>query len=209
MLKLVSVAVFGIAALFPYSVLPAQEPPPVEPGDRVRVTAAHGIRNRVGTLRALNNDSIVLENPGLVLPIDSVTQLEVSRGRKSRAGRGALIGLGFGVGIGAAVGFLISQDESGENECRGIEAQCTAIGAASLGLVGAGIGALAGAATKTDRWEEVPLERLRVTFVPQRDGRFGPSVRAAFGALLFLKSPLPTPELTEDWDSRIPLDAIG
>jgi hypothetical protein len=26
---------------------------------------------------------------------------------------------------------------------------------------------------KTDRWEEVPLDRLRVSFGPQRDGRFG------------------------------------
>jgi len=26
---------------------------------------------------------------------------------------------------------------------------------------------------KIDRWEEVPLDQLRVSFVPQLDGRFG------------------------------------
>ena len=30
-----------------------------------------------------------------------------------------------------------------------------------------------GASTKTDRWREVPLDRVRVSLGPQRDGRFG------------------------------------
>ena len=53
------------------------------------------------------------------------------------------------------------------------------IGGAGLGALGAGIGAIVGALIKTDRWEEVPLDRLRVSFVPQRGGRFalGLSVR--------------------------------
>jgi hypothetical protein len=32
---------------------------------------------------------------------------------------------------------------------------------------------MVGGSIKTDRWREVPLDRLRVGFAPQRDGRFG------------------------------------
>jgi hypothetical protein len=37
-----------------------------------------------------------------------------------------------------------------------------------------------GALIKTDRWEEVPLDRLRVSFAPKRDGRFTVGFRIAF-----------------------------
>ena len=45
-------------------------------------------------------------------------------------------------------------------------------------IVGAA-GGIVGYFIKTDRWEEIPLERLRVSLAPQRDGGFalGFSVR--------------------------------
>jgi len=45
-------------------------------------------------------------------------------------------------------------------------------------IVGAA-GGIVGYFIKTDRWEEIPLERLRVSLTPQRDGGFalGFSVR--------------------------------
>ena len=45
--------------------------------------------------------------------------------------------------------------------------------------VAVGVGAITGALIKTDHWEDVPLDRVRVSFGPQRDGRFalGASVR--------------------------------
>jgi hypothetical protein len=55
----------------------------------------------------------------------------------------------FGPGFAAGAGFVVG------------------------GLGGALIGALIGSASKTDRWQEVPLDRLRVSLGPQRDGRFG------------------------------------
>jgi len=42
------------------------------------------------------------------------------------------------------------------------------------------LGAVIGALIKTDRWEEVPLDALRVSFVPQRDGRFGLGMSVRF-----------------------------
>jgi hypothetical protein len=51
----------------------------------------------------------------------------------------------------------------------------------ALGMIpGALLDATIGALIKTDRWEEVPLERLRVSVAPQRDGRFAFGVRIAF-----------------------------
>jgi hypothetical protein len=50
---------------------------------------------------------------------------------------------------------------------------CAILGVLLGGAGGAGIGALIGASSKTDRWEEIPLDRWRVTPVATRDGRFG------------------------------------
>ena len=62
-----------------------------------------------------------------------------------------------------------------------VSAEGAVAGAAvGIGAVGAVVGALAGAFTKTDRWEEVPLDRLRVSFVPQRDGGFGVGLSVSF-----------------------------
>ena len=36
------------------------------------------------------------------------------------------------------------------------------------------------ASIKTDRWEEVPLDRLRVSFAPQRDARFALGFSVSF-----------------------------
>jgi hypothetical protein len=50
-----------------------------------------------------------------------------------------------------------------------------AIGAAAGILIGSSIGAV----IKTDRWEEVPLDQLRVSIVPRRDG-FALEISVAF-----------------------------
>ena len=48
-----------------------------------------------------------------------------------------------------------------------------------LGAIGGLAGGIAGNFIKTERWEEIPLERLRVSLAPQGDGGFslGFSVR--------------------------------
>ena len=48
------------------------------------------------------------------------------------------------------------------------------------GLLGAGVGAVIGWAIKTERWEEVPLDRLQLNMVPLRDGGFALGVSVTF-----------------------------
>ncbi len=54
------------------------------------------------------------------------------------------------------------------------------IGAAIGAGIGAVTGALVGFANKTEQWEEAPPDRLRVSFAPQRDGRFALGVSVRF-----------------------------
>jgi len=58
--------------------------------------------------------------------------------------------------------------------------ECVALGAAAFGVTGALVGLGIGALLKSERWEEVPLDRLRVNIVPQRDGRFALGLSVAF-----------------------------
>ena len=48
------------------------------------------------------------------------------------------------------------------------------------GLGGLVTGAFIGLAIETDRWQEVPLNHVRVSFAPQRDGRFGLGLSVRF-----------------------------
>ncbi len=169
---------------------------PVRPGARVRIS--HDCRTRTlssgatridcrtekGTLAALTADSVVLRigEPAtpLAVSLASVTRLDLYRGRRSLAGRGALIGLVVLGGFGAIAGFNLCELDETQAGCGlGDHLLGSVYGGALFGLLGIVIGAVTGALIKTDRWEEVPLDRLRVSFVPQRDGRFalGLSVR--------------------------------
>ncbi len=174
----------AILAFVPLASATAQVP--VRPGARVRVTGppicpptyilcVGGPRlQSVGTFVTWEADSLIMESNGnvLALPLDSVTKLEVSWGRKTNTGMGA--GIGFLVGglVGATIGYASYEECS----CLG-----GGVGPETLALVGAVIGGFGGLVTgaligleiETDRWEEVPLDQLRVSFVPQRDGKFG------------------------------------
>jgi hypothetical protein len=164
------------AALF------SQEQATVAPGDRVRVTAPTVDPDPfVGKLVALGTDTCVLEVEGRpghsALPFGSVERLEVSLGQKTKAGQyagmGGLIGgvMGVGIALGACSG----------GECEGVTGDLTGAAAVVFGIGGAGVGALLGAGIgsgiKVDRWETVPLDRLRVSVVPQRGGGVSVGVR--------------------------------
>jgi hypothetical protein len=141
----------------------------VSPGDRVRVTTPD--RGRYdGTLVALPPDSIVVDT--LRISLVAVTQLELHHGQKSKWATGAIIG---GVALGAATAAVVIAgcDPWGSHEeyCSISDAGFVAVTAAGA-VAGAAIGGAFGALSKSDRWEEVPLDQLRVSFAPQRDGRF-------------------------------------
>ncbi len=150
----------------------AQEPLVLEPGVLVRVTALDcGLRGRAATFRGFRADTLILGTTEC--PLASVTRLDVSRGQKSHAEAGFFIGVHAG-----ALGAL-AYCQLGEKRCAVFDNDFTL----GVVLVGAGVGILLGVITgrsiKTDLWEEVPLQRLRVSLAPQRDGRFalGFSVR--------------------------------
>ena len=118
----------------------------------------------------------------LAIPLASVTRLEVSRGRKSNAGRGAKIGaLVLGIpGVIAGLALVGRELCGGLGSCSDVGPEVVVV----LGAVGAGTGALIGAvigyAIRTERWVDLPPDQLRVNLVPQRDGRFGLGLSVRF-----------------------------
>ncbi len=170
----------AILAFVPASAT-SQEPPPVKVGDRVRVTAPDlGIRKQAGRFEALRANTLVVAvaESTMTFPVASVTRLEVSRGQKSRMGRGA----GFGLLGGGLLGFLISSRNcsTGGAGFTLTREQCIVVSTVGGTVVGTLLGLVAGALTKTDRWREVPLDRLRLQVAPQRDGRFGLGLSVRF-----------------------------
>jgi hypothetical protein len=168
------------------SPLAAQEAP-VEPGARVRVKAPPLQPDWVrGTVVGWESGSLVLEpekpegDTPLTLARDQITQLDVHRGRKSAAGKGALIGLGSGAVAGFALGFAACAGNTG-SPCTNDAGEGSPAGfALALGGVGAGLGALVGLLFRTDRWEAVPLEGIHVTFTPVYDGQPGLALSVSF-----------------------------
>ncbi|NIM52757.1 MAG: hypothetical protein GTO22_26515 [Gemmatimonadales bacterium] len=113
-------------------------------------------------------------NMPTAFPISSVAKLEVSRGKKSNVGRGALIG-----GLaGASLGAIVAAGACSADLPFGAKPSCSegdVVAIVALFTVPVtGIGALIGAVTKADRWENVPLDRIRL----------GPSPVAADGLAL-------------------------
>ena len=163
-------------AVAPLDGVMAQDALTVQVGTRVRVTAPElDLERYDGTLVAARGDTLTV---GTVhVPLTSVTRLDVHRGRTGNWRKGAKIGALVGLPAGLAYGVLIHvaycHDFDGDFECWPL----APLGAVAGGLAGALVGGAVGALT--DRWEEVPLERLRVSLAPQRDGGFalGFSVR--------------------------------
>ena len=177
----------AILAFVPLASATAQVP--IRRGERMRVTrlpicpATYTIcvggppLQSVGTFWAWEADSLIMESNGnaLALPLNSVTKLEVGQGQKSYTVEGAIIGLLVGgVAVGAIAIATYEECEGGWG-CLGDFGYGFAalVGALVGGLGGSAVGALIGASTKTDRWGEVPLDRVRVRLGPHRDGRFG------------------------------------
>jgi hypothetical protein len=106
----------------------------------------------------------------MAISIRDVVRLEVSRGRRRALGAG--VGFAAGAVLGATVGAVAY---SGTDTPR----ETVAVGSAAFGgVVSALLGLLIGG--MIDRWEEVPLDRLRPSVAAQHDGRLGLAVSIAF-----------------------------
>jgi len=139
----------------------------IDPGDRVRVTAPSlDLDKDVGTVASLVADTFVVEMEdradALDVPFSHVTRLEVHRGQKSRAGAGALIGAGAGAATGLTVALVSCAGDECHLDGSDVTGAVVLVLGAGSALAGAGLGALIGTAIKTDRWQLVPLDRIRV-----------------------------------------------
>ena len=139
-----------------------------EVGSRVRVWNTGGVLV-TGTLVEVDSGAIVVRTAVLnsraefidhdsIIPVTANTRLEVSKGRHSHGGRGALIGLGIGVGLAAlgAVGYAADVNSSPDTS-DGVGRVLLA-GVLVLGGGGALIGFAIGSASSSESWAEVTLD---------------------------------------------------
>ena len=143
----------------------AQSVVAVSPGSRVRISLEEGVlpganKRVVGTLVSMSDESVVIRTSAddpQSFPAASVTALEVSTGRTSRALQGALIG-GLALGTITAIQAYVAESNCEPEPFGGPLSGCgspggiAALGFVLGGTVGAGAGALIGAFIRTDRW---------------------------------------------------------
>src|SRR5688572_25391774 len=155
-----------------------------DPGERVRLTTHKSEDREKGVVVATDAESLTVSlgsgKPPVRFAIASLERLEVARGRRSAAKEGAITGgiLGgaFGVFAISVVSAVLCDNASGCDASAGAYLAGTGI----FGAGGAGLGALVGLAIKKDRWERVPMSRVRVGLQPVRGGA-GVGVSIAWG----------------------------
>lgn len=158
-----------------------------EPGTRVRITApcdatvvtarqaSSGSCSLAGELVFARADTLALATDGSIVRYDTgvLRGFELSRGYRSYRLYG---GIG-GFLIGAGVTYLVvnaggstslcdrsaNQDAMNRAECLGV----VALG----GTVGAGIGVIVGGLFRSERWQPIPLQGLRLSLAPGRSAR--------------------------------------
>ena len=163
----------------------AQNRRPPEVGSRLRAVvsftdsasqAAH-LGKLHGALVSWEGNRLLLREEArgetLAVPLAQVARLEVSRGLRSNAGRGALIGLVVGVAVGVPLGLAAYEDT--KRAFYGItpsQGQWVLGFGAGGGAVGALVGALIGEWHKTELWKTLPVPDIHVQLaVPgRRDG---------------------------------------
>lgn len=162
--------------------VPAQAPW-LRPGLRVRVTSPDVTPPVVtGVIGAVSTDSLVLlrrigarDTLRMSVPMAAITKLEVSQGRHSRWQTGLVIGAAAGALTGAVIGAASGEDLLFTSTANAF------IGAVVFTPIGGTIGLVAGALTKHEDWEAVPLGRPMVALRPGPGGRLNLTVRVPIG----------------------------
>jgi hypothetical protein len=107
------------------------------------------------------------------VPLASVERIEVSRGFVRGNTALTLAGAGIGTGVGIAVAVDALSEDCVGDLCELNQLAVLAIAAHGHRNI-RGLPRLVGVPFfKHERWRKVPLDRLRVSFAPQPDGRFG------------------------------------
>lgn len=140
----------------------AQNAGKVAPGNRVRVkvsmfkgndTIYRAHKKFVGNIVALSQDKFILKSKkkadSVFILIKHIQKIELSRGRKSRAVLGTVVGFFSG----AVFGFTIMQVAN--KDTYDYSAETSFIGAGVLGVIGGVGGGLWGATHPADKWTEI------------------------------------------------------
>jgi hypothetical protein len=162
-------SVVGAMFLLPAAVWPEERPGtnlPVTVGSRVRLVAPSLLKGRIeGLVMEMDEKSLLVSSDDR-LPVkvfrEAITCLEVSTGRHRKTLKGMVIG----GSIGALLGISFKSDN-----CDNAVSICSESlgGAMAFGAVGgAGWGAIIGSLIKHDTWNEVPIDRVRVSLIPTR-----------------------------------------
>ena len=182
----------GVAVLLlmslvtPLTGIAAQRDAPFDTGELLKITAPTcGIEEQAARYLRIYRDTLTVQADSvLVLPVSSVTRLEKSRGYNDRS---TLIGIAAGAFAGVVIGIAIASDE-GSDMSGGTPRNNTAtqimdseenqgavtlsgavVGPIAGAFIGGFVGGLVGKAVRKHIWEEVPLDRLRLSFAPQGD----------------------------------------
>jgi hypothetical protein len=138
------------------------------PGTRVRVVTPEG--RQIGYVERASADSLVIANPGhsrTALAWSEVERTEYSLGKRGRPGRGALIG------AGAMTLLTLASLGRDSDDLEGWGDVILIVALPMNAAVGAGLGALAGLAWRTERWAALPVGPGRVSHAAPS---FGPGV---------------------------------
>ena len=137
--------------------LRAQQPPPLSPGDVIRLeTAALG--RVMGRVQSLTAEELVFRTESRRIPFTvPVTEISIlERRRTVTRGRSAWTGAKWGVLVGAipgAISLAAQHDQVGHSGMS--VGGAAALGAISGGLFGGLVGAAIGAGRAGDRWEQI------------------------------------------------------
>ena len=176
MMRLV-LLLFVAFLVLPQAGLAAETTPLHLTGSRARLMAPSlGTGKQAGTVVEMRADTLLFtpdhqSTPALV-PVASVTSLEVSRGMHSHAWTGVRIGFLTGAFAGGVVGYTQTHEAHASDGDFG-----PVVGAAAAvltGCVGAGVGALIGSKQHTERWERQRLP-IHIGLLPST-GAIGLSV---------------------------------
>jgi hypothetical protein len=141
------------------------------PGRRIRIHQ-EGNQKLVGSFVAMDSASLAMVTTAgdtVRVPRSNVTGLDLSQGTKSNAGKGAITGLLIGGGVGIVLGLAASSDAEGSFFDVGAGTWAAGSGL-FFGAVGAGIGALIGSGSRSDKW--APTAWPTLSFLPSgRDGK--------------------------------------
>ena len=128
----------------------------------------------LGTLVVVRNESLAKEQ--VLLPLWGVAAGTLL-GSGASARKGALWGFLVGAAVGAGAGQLYCYIRE---DCEEYAIVVMAASAGVGGGAGVVVGGTVGLATGRERWEEVPIDRLRVSILPQTNGQMAISLSLMF-----------------------------